>query len=80
MLRRSKRDLMSIFLILLALATLIAGAWRGVSVLVLAPALAMLAALASGTPVLAGYTQVRRQGVLSWPSFPCFCWVRCLAR
>ena len=61
MLRRSKRDLMSIFLILLALATLIAGAWRGVSVLVLAPALAMLAALASGTPVLAGYTQVFMQ-------------------
>ncbi|MEX0969812.1 MAG: GntP family permease [Paracoccaceae bacterium] len=52
---------MSVFLILIALATLIAGAWRGVSVLVLAPALAMLAALASGTPVLAGYTQVFMQ-------------------
>ncbi|UYV38297.1 GntP family permease [Rhodobacteraceae bacterium D3-12] len=52
---------MSIFLILLALATLIVGAWRGVSVLVLAPALTMLAAMASGTPVLAGYTQVFMQ-------------------
>ena len=52
---------MSVFLILIALATLIAGAWRGISVLVLAPALAMLAALASGTPVLAGYTQVFMQ-------------------
>ena len=52
---------MSIFLILLALAILIAGAWRGMSVLVLAPVLAMLAALASGMPVLAGYTQVFMQ-------------------
>jgi H+/gluconate symporter-like permease len=74
MLRRSKRDLMSIFLILLALATLIAGAWRGVSVLVLAPALAMLAALASGTPVLAGYTQVFMQAAGSFvvAFFPLF--------
>ena len=65
---------MSIFLILLALATLIAGAWRGVSVLVLAPALAMLAALASGTPVLAGYTQVFMQaaGVFVVAFFPLF--------
>jgi len=61
MLRRSRSDLMSIFLILLALAILIAGAWRGMSVLVLAPVLAMLAALASGMPVLAGYTQVFMQ-------------------
>ena len=65
---------MSIFLILLALATLIAGAWRGVSVLVLAPALAMLAALASGTPVLAGYTQVFMQAAGSFvvAFFPLF--------
>jgi H+/gluconate symporter-like permease len=49
---------MSVLLILLALAALIAGAWRGMSVLVLAPLLAMLAALASGVPVLAGYTLV----------------------
>lgn len=49
---------MSVLLIFLALALLIVGAWRGVSVLVLAPVLAMLSALASGAPVLAGYTQV----------------------
>lgn len=52
---------MSVILILLALAMLIVGAWRGMSVLVLAPVLAMLAALASGQPVLAGYTQVFMQ-------------------
>tara|TARA_R100000789_G_scaffold35519_4_gene38450 strand:- start:3422 stop:4063 length:642 start_codon:yes stop_codon:yes gene_type:complete len=74
MLQCSKGGLMSIFLILLALATLIAGAWRGVSVLVLAPALAMLAALASGTPVLAGYTQVFMQAAGSFvvAFFPLF--------
>lgn len=49
---------MSVLLIFLALALLIVGAWRGVSVLVLAPVLGMLSALASGAPVLAGYTQV----------------------
>jgi len=49
---------MSVFLIFLALALLIVGAWRGVSVLVLAPVLAMLSALASGAPVLASYTQI----------------------
>ncbi|MEI4261197.1 GntP family permease [Roseovarius sp. D0-M9] len=49
---------MSVFLIIVALALLIAGAWRGISVLVLAPVLAMLAALVSGAPVLAGYTQI----------------------
>jgi H+/gluconate symporter-like permease len=49
---------MSVFLIFSALALLIVGAWRGVSVLVLAPVLAMLSALASGAPVLAGYTQI----------------------
>ena len=52
---------MSVFLILFALVLLIAGAWRGISVLVLAPVLALLAALASGAPVLAGYTQVFMQ-------------------
>ncbi|MEQ9040299.1 MAG: GntP family permease [Silicimonas sp.] len=52
---------MSLLLIFLALALLIAGAWRGVSVLVLAPMLAMLAAFASGAPVLAGYTQIFMQ-------------------
>lgn len=52
---------MSVILILLALAMLIVGAWRGMSVLVLAPVLAMLTALASGQPVLAGYTQVFMQ-------------------
>jgi H+/gluconate symporter-like permease len=49
---------MTVLLILLALALLIAGAWRGISVLVLAPVLAILSALASGAPVLGGYTQV----------------------
>lgn len=49
---------MAVFLILLALGLLIAGAWAGLSVLVLAPLLAGLAALAAGTPVLAAYTQV----------------------
>lgn len=52
---------MSVLLIFLALALLIVGAWRGMSVLVLAPVLAMFAALASGAPVLAGYTQVFMQ-------------------
>ncbi|MDO9637342.1 MAG: GntP family permease [Pseudotabrizicola sp.] len=65
---------MSVVLILAALATLIVGAWRGVSVLVLAPALAMLAALASGAPVLAGYTQVFMQaaGAFVVAFFPLF--------
>lgn len=49
---------MSVLLILLALGLLIAGAWAGVSVLVLAPLLAALAALAAGAPVLAAYAQV----------------------
>jgi len=49
---------MSVILILIALVLLIVGAWAGLSVLVLAPLLAALAALASGMPVLAGYTQV----------------------
>lgn len=52
---------MAVFLILSALTLLIIGAWRGVSVLVLAPVLATLAALASGAPILAGYTQVFMQ-------------------
>jgi H+/gluconate symporter-like permease len=58
MLRRSKRGNMSVILILAALGLLIAGAWAGLSVLVLAPLLAALAAAVSGAPVLAGYTQV----------------------
>jgi H+/gluconate symporter-like permease len=49
---------MAVLLILLALGLLIAGAWAGLSVLVLAPLLAGLAALAAGAPVLAAYTQV----------------------
>jgi H+/gluconate symporter-like permease len=61
MLRRSKRGHMSVLLIMAALALLIAGAWRGMSVIVLAPVLAMLAAVVSGVPVLAGYTQVFMQ-------------------
>lgn len=49
---------MSIILILLPLAVLILGAWRGVSVLWLAPLLAVAAAGASGAPMLASLTQV----------------------
>lgn len=49
---------MAVLLILVALGLLIAGAWAGLSVLVLAPLLAGLAALAAGAPVLAAYTQV----------------------
>ena len=49
---------MAVLLILLALGLLIAGAWAGLSVLVLAPLLAALAALAADAPVLAAYTQV----------------------
>jgi len=49
---------MAVLLILLALSLLIAGAWAGLSVLVLAPLLAALAALAASEPVLAAYTQV----------------------
>ncbi|ALG92152.1 MAG: transporter [Confluentimicrobium sp.] len=49
---------MAVLLILLALGLLIAGAWAGLSVLVLAPLLAVLAALAADAPVLAAYTQV----------------------
>lgn len=52
---------MAMVLIFVTLAVLIAGAWRGVSVLILAPVLAVLATLASGAPVLAGYTQVFMQ-------------------
>lgn len=49
---------MAVLLILLALGLLITGAWAGLSVLILAPLLAALAAFVSGAPVLAGYTQV----------------------
>lgn len=61
MLRRSKEGAVTVFVILFALGLLILGAWRGASVLVLAPVLALLAALASGAPVLAGYTQIFMQ-------------------
>ncbi|HVL57197.1 MAG TPA: GntP family permease, partial [Burkholderiaceae bacterium] len=44
--------------LLAALGLLIFFAYRGVSVLLLAPAMALLAALASGAPLLASYTQV----------------------
>lgn len=65
---------MAVILIFVALALLIAGAWRGVSVLILAPLLAMLAAMASGAPVLAGYTQVFMQaaGGFAIAFFPLF--------
>jgi H+/gluconate symporter-like permease len=65
---------MSVVLILIALVLLIAGAWAGVSVLVLAPLLAALATLAAGLPVLAGYTQVfmTAAGGFVIPFFPLF--------
>jgi len=49
---------MAVLLVLLALGLLISGAWAGLSLLVLAPLLAALAALAASEPVLAVYTQV----------------------
>lgn len=49
---------MIILPILLALALLIWGAYRGLSVLLLAPGLAVAAAVVSGGPALASYTQV----------------------
>jgi len=65
---------MSILLILAALALLIGAAWAGVSVLVIAPLLAVLAALASGAPGMAGYTQIFMQaaGGFVVPFFPLF--------
>lgn len=65
---------MSVILIFLALTLLIAGAWRSISVLVLAPVLATLAAFASGAPVLAGYTQIFMQaaGAFVIAFFPLF--------
>jgi H+/gluconate symporter-like permease len=51
--------MLSILAILLSLALLMFLAYRGISVLVLAPAMALLAvALSPGVPVLASYTQV----------------------
>jgi H+/gluconate symporter-like permease len=52
---------MSVVVILACLALLIWGAWRGHSVLLLAPGLAVLAAALSGAPALASYTQVFMQ-------------------
>lgn len=49
---------MTILPILLALGLLIWGAYRGLSVLLLAPLLAVAAAVASGGPTLASYTQL----------------------
>lgn len=52
---------MDLLLILIALGLLILGAWRGISVLILTPVLALAAAVLSGAPVLASYTQVFMQ-------------------
>lgn len=52
---------MSVILILVALTLLVAGAWAGLSVLVLAPVLATVAALVSGAPILGAYTQIFMQ-------------------
>lgn len=52
---------MQLLVILVPLGLLIWGAWRGVSVLVLAPVMAVLAAGLSGAPILAGYTQIFMQ-------------------
>ncbi len=53
----SKSEVMDLFGILLALGLLIWLAYRGWSVLVLAPATALLAAAASREPLLAHWTQ-----------------------
>ncbi len=50
--------MLSILGIVLSLAALMYFAWRGVTVLILAPLAALLAAAASGAPLLASYTQV----------------------
>ena len=47
-----------IFLIVVTLGLLIYLAWRGVSLLILAPLLAVIAAGISGLPMLASYTQI----------------------
>ncbi|QYK42441.1 MAG: GntP family permease [Paracoccaceae bacterium] len=49
---------MDILILFAALALLIAGAWAGASVLILAPLLAVAAAAVSGAPWLAQWTQV----------------------
>ena len=67
--------------ILLGLALLIALAFRGWSILLLAPIAALIAAGFAGEPLLASWTQTqtfmgKRQALLR-NSFRCSCWVRC---
>ena len=52
-----------IFLIVVTLGLLIYLAWRGVSLLILAPLLAVIAAGISGLPMLGSYTQIFAFGV-----------------
>ncbi|MFD2431066.1 hypothetical protein ACFSUK_29350 [Sphingobium scionense] len=64
-------DAVSFLGILVALGALIAMAYRGWSVLFLAPALAMIAASFSGYPMLASWTQIFMVGRrLPRPIFP----------
>jgi hypothetical protein len=74
---------MAVLLILLALGLLIAGAWAGLSVLVLAPLLAGLAAIGGGRARACGlYAGLHGRGRAgSWcRSFRFSCWGRCSAR
>ncbi|MGV2389763.1 MAG UNVERIFIED_CONTAM: hypothetical protein LVR29_20460 [Microcystis novacekii LVE1205-3] len=67
--------------ILASLTLLMLLAYRGASVIVLAPVCLLLAVAADpGTPLLAGYTQVFMPGVGRFirSIFRCFCWERCL--
>lgn len=51
-------DMMSIVSVLIALGLLIYLSWRGLPVLLLAPMMALVAALLSATPLMASYTQI----------------------
>ena len=74
---------MSTLAIVLSLAMLMFFAYRGVTVLLLAPLMAAVAVILSGdvAQMLPIYTEtfMRALGNYSWRSFPSFCWARCLA-
>ena len=67
--------------ILIGLGLLISLAFRGWSVLLLAPLAALIAALFSREPLLAHWTQTFMASAAGFlaSSFRCFCSVRCLA-
>ena len=74
---------MSTFAIVVSLLLLMFFAYRGYTVLLLAPIMAALAVILSGdtAQMLPIYTEtfMRALGNYSWRSFPSFCWARCLA-